>query len=115
VWRVARCARVCAGSDRAGVVLLPCRWDCLCWSAGCGQCAQPLPAGEERVCPGPVPADLEDAFAGVAGEPGGDVPDSVAERVRLGVLQVIVVVEAEEPGPGGEVGRDVRGGGPIRR
>ena len=44
--------------------------------------------------------------------PGGQVPDTVAERVRLGVAQVGLVVEAEEPCPGGEVGGDVRCEGP---
>jgi hypothetical protein len=34
----------------------------------------------------------------VAGEPGGDVPDAVAERVRVGFLQVLLVAEAEEAG-----------------
>jgi hypothetical protein len=35
-----------------------------------------------------------------------------AECVRLGVPQVRLVMEAEEPGPGGEVGGDVRGEDP---
>jgi hypothetical protein len=42
----------------------------------------------------------------VAGEPGGDVPDPVAERARVGVPQFLVVAVAEEAGPGGEVGGD---------
>ena len=33
-------------------------------------------------------ADLEDSLPGVEGEPGGDVPDPVAERVRVGFPQV---------------------------
>jgi hypothetical protein len=78
------------------------------WSAGCGECAEPVPAGDEGVFPGPVRTDLEDPFPGVADEAGGDAPDPVAERVRGGVLQVRLVVEAEEAGPGGEVGGDVR-------
>jgi hypothetical protein len=49
----------------------------------------------------------------VADEPGGDVPDAVAERVRLGVPEFFLVVEAEEPCPGGEVGGDVRGEDPA--
>ena len=105
---VPRGARVRTGSDRAGVVLLSCSWGILCWSGGCWQGAQPLPAGEERVFPGPVGADLEDALAGVMGQAGGDVPDPVAERVRVGFPQVRVVAEAEEAGPGGQVGGDVR-------
>ena len=44
----ARRARVRTGSDRAGVVLLPCRWGGLCWSSGCWEGTQPFPAGEER-------------------------------------------------------------------
>src|SRR5690242_11816708 len=104
----ARCARGGTGFHSAGMRLLSrCRggW---CWSAGRGQGAEPVPAGEEGVVPGPVRADLEDLLAGVADEPGGQVPDPVAERVRLGVPQVRLVVQAEEPGPGGEVGGDVR-------
>src|SRR6185437_3723699 len=63
-------------------------------------------------CPGPVGAEGEGALAGVGGEAGGDVPDAVAERVRLCVPQFLVVVVAEEAVPGGEVGGDVRGDDP---
>ena len=90
-----------------------CRWGSRCRSDGCGEFAEPLPAGEERVFPGPVRADLEDLLAGVADEAGGKVPDPVAERVGLGVLEVFLVVEAQEPGPGGEVGGDVGGRHPA--
>ena len=44
----------------------------------------------------------------MADEAGGDVPDPVAERVRLGVLEPVAAVQAEEAGPGGEVSGDVR-------
>ena len=101
------------GSDRAGLCLLSCRWGSWCWSDGCWQGAEPLPAGEERVLPGPVRADLQDSFPGVPGEPGGDVPDAVTERVRVGVPQLLLVAEAEEARPGGQVGRDVRGDDPA--
>jgi hypothetical protein len=74
----ARGARVRTGSDRAGLGLLSCRWDGSCWSGWCWQGAQPLPAGEERLLPWPVGADLQGPLAGVAGEAGGDVPDPVA-------------------------------------
>src|SRR6266481_145630 len=107
-WAGFPVCRVCTGSDRAGLVLLPCRAGGSCWSCGCWQGGEPLPAGQERLCPGPVGADGEDALAGVAGEPGGEVPDPVAEGIRVGVPQVRVVAVAEEPGPGGEVGGDVR-------
>jgi len=50
----------------------------------------------------------------MAGEPGGDVPDPVAERVRVGFPQVLMVVKAEEAGPGGQVGGDVRRDDPAR-
>ena len=109
----ARRARVRTGSDRAGLVLLSCRRDGSCWSGGCGQGAEPLPAGQERLLPRPVRADPEDALAGVAGEAGGDVPDPVAERVRVGFAQLVIVVAAEEAGPGGQVGGDVRGDDPA--
>ena len=59
------------------------RRDGSCWSGGCGQGAEPLPAGEERICPGPVGADGEGPLPGVAGEAGGDVPDPVAERIGV--------------------------------
>jgi hypothetical protein len=59
--------------------------------------------------PWPVRADLEDAPASVVYEAGGEVPDPVAECVRLGFLQVLAVVEAQLPVSGGEVTRD--GGG----
>jgi hypothetical protein len=50
----ARCARVRTGSDRGGLCFLSCRWGWYCWSSGCRQGAGRLPAGEERVLPGPV-------------------------------------------------------------
>jgi hypothetical protein len=43
-------------------------------------------------------ADLQDPLASVTGEPAGDVPDPVAERVRLGFPQVLDVVEPEACG-----------------
>src|SRR6266496_2466473 len=49
----------------------------------------------------------------VAGAPAGDVPGPVAERVRVGVAQARVVAVAEEAGPGGEVGGEVRRGNPA--
>ena len=45
------------------------------WSGRCGQGAQPVPAGQEGVLPGPGPAELEDALAGVAGQPGGQAQE----------------------------------------
>jgi hypothetical protein len=68
-----------------------------------------LPAGEEGVGPWPVGADREGPLPGVAGEPGGQVPDPVAERIGVGFPQAGVVVVAEEAGPGGQVGGDVGG------
>ena len=112
VQHVARGARVRTGSDRAGVVLLPCRWGGLCSSGGCGQGAEPLPAGQERFGPGPVGADGEDLLAGVGGQARGEVPDPVAEGVRVGVAGSGSPWKPEEAGPGGEVGGDVRRGDP---
>ena len=83
------------GSDRAGMALLPFRRVRFCCSNGCWQGAEPLPASQECLLPWPVRADLKDALAGVVHEAGREVPDSVAERVRLGVFQVLAVVEAQ--------------------
>jgi hypothetical protein len=44
----------------------------------------------------------------VGGEFRGEVPDPVAERVRVGIAEFAVSGVAEEAGPGGEVGGDVR-------
>jgi hypothetical protein len=41
------------------------------------------------------------------------VPDPVAERVGIGVPQVLLVAVNEEAGPGGQVGGDVRGDDPA--
>jgi hypothetical protein len=49
----------------------------------------------------------------VANKAGGQVPDPVTERVRGGVPEFGLVVEADEAGPGGEVGGDVRGEDPA--
>ena len=84
-----------------------------CWSGGCGQGAEALPAGEEGVGPWPVGADREGPLPGVAGERGGQVPDPVAERIGVGFPQPGVVVVAEEAGPGGQVGGDVGGDDPA--
>ena len=65
----------CPGAHRLRprrVFLLPCRWGGSCWSGGCGQGAEALPAGEEGVGPWPVGADGESSLPGVA---GGQVPD----------------------------------------
>ena len=107
---------VCLGAHRLRPCrggLLPCRWDCSCWSSGRGQGGDALPAGEERVLPRPVEADLQGAAAGVADEPGRDMPQPVTEGVRLGVLKVADVVQAQEPAPGLQVGGDVRGRDPA--
>jgi hypothetical protein len=77
----------CPGAHRLRprrVFLLSCRSGGSCWSGGCGQGAEPLPAGEECTGPWPVGADGEGPFPGVAGEAGGQVPDPVAERIRVG-------------------------------
>jgi hypothetical protein len=58
--RGSRGVRVRTGSDRAGVVFLPCRWGDSCWPGGCGQGAEPLPAGQEGFLPRPVRADFQD-------------------------------------------------------
>ena len=79
-----------------------------CWSDGCREGAEPLPAGEECLLPWPAGADGEYPLPGVPGQPRGDVPDPVAECVRVGVAEFPVVTEAEEAGPGGQVGGDVR-------
>src|SRR6185312_590466 len=63
----------------------------LCWSGGCWQGTEPLPAGEERLRPWPVGADGEGPLAGVAGEPCGDVPDPVTERIGVGVAEVLII------------------------
>ena len=68
---VVRWCPVCPGAHRlrprrGGPPLVS--WDGLCWSGGCWQGAEPLPAGEEGILPGPVGADLEDALAGVMRE-----------------------------------------------
>jgi hypothetical protein len=84
-----------------------------CWSGGCGQGAEPLPASQDCFLPWPVRADLEDALAGVVYEAGREVPDSVAERVQLGFLQVGAVVGVQQSVPGGEVSGDIGGEDPA--
>ena len=67
------------------------------WSGWCSKCGAAA-SRSECFFPGPGGADFQDALA------GGDAPDP--ERVRAGFPQVRIVVEAEEVGPGGEVGGD---------
>src|SRR6202035_175918 len=97
-----RCARcpVCPGAHRLRprrVVLLPCRWAGACWSGWCSQDAEPLPAGQERPRSGAVGVDGEGLLAGVGGDSRGEVPDPVAEGVRVGVAEFGLVGVAEEP------------------
>src|SRR5262249_2562579 len=111
VTAVARWRPVCPGAHRlrprrAVSPLVSLGWFVLVRPVGEG--AEPLPAGEERRCPWPVRADLQDALTGVMDEPGGDRPDRVAEGVRVGFPQVLLVAVAEETGPGGQVSGDVR-------
>jgi len=109
----ARGARVRTGSDRAGMVSFRSAGVGCGWSGGCWQGAEPLPARQECLLPWPVRADLEDALPGVVHEAGREVPDPVAQRVRLGFLEVGAVVEAQQPVPGGQVSGDVGGQDPA--
>jgi hypothetical protein len=83
------------GSDRAGTA--PFRSQGRDgWSGGLSQDAEPLPAGQECLLPGPGAADLQLAGAGVADQPGGQAQQPVAQRVRLGIFEVVAVVQAEQ-------------------
>src|ERR1035438_7375126 len=122
VWLLLACSRASqpgapgfAPAPTAPGVLLSCRRGGSCWSGGCGQCGQPLPAGQERLLPRPVRADLQDALPGVPDEAGGDVPEPVTQGIRLGVLQALAVVKAEEPGAGGQARGGVPGQHPADR
>ena len=79
------------------------------WSGGCGQGAQPVPAGQEGVLPGPGPADLQYAGAGVADHQGGQAQQPVAQRIRLGVIEIFLVLQADQAAPGGQVRGEVGG------
>jgi hypothetical protein len=48
-----------------------------------------------------------------AGRAGRECARRLAERVWVGFPQLLVVAEAEEAGPGGQVGGDVRGDAPA--
>ena len=97
------------GSNRAGCSSFRTGWMVRAGQADAGR-AQSRCQQVRNSFPGPVRADLQGPLPGVAGEAGGDLPDPVAERIRVGVPHVRGVVVAEEAGPGGEVGGDVRGG-----
>src|SRR5690348_3111919 len=107
---------VCPGTHRLRPRrggLLPCRGDGCCWSCGCRQGGDTPPAGDEGVLPAPVAADFQGAAAGVADEPGRHVPQPVTQGARLGVLEVLDVVEPEQPAPCLQVGGNVRRDGPA--
>lgn len=56
-----RCCPMCSGRAPAPTApgrLLSVSQGQSCWSGGCGQGAQPFPAGQECLLPGPGPADL---------------------------------------------------------
>ena len=84
------------GFHAAGMRLLPCRRGSSRWSAGGGKGAQPVPAGDESVFPGPVRADLQGPLPGVADEAGGDVPDPVASLNNQHGLEGLDVVAGQE-------------------
>jgi len=86
-----RCTRLRTGSDCAGMVLLP---DAMVRAVQAG--ARRAQSRCQQIFPWPVAADGEDPMPGVAGEPGGDVPDPVAECVRVGVAEFLVVTEAQK-------------------
>ena len=85
---VARCARVRTGSDRAGVVSFRVAGVVGAGQAGAGRAQSRCQQVRNASFHGQSGADLEDALPGVAGQPGGQVPDPVAERVRVGVAEV---------------------------
>src|SRR5689334_5166761 len=60
------------------------------WSGGCGQGAQPLPAGQERLLPGPGAADLQHALPDVADQPGGQAQQPVASLNSGDCLYLLV-------------------------
>src|SRR5690348_6135623 len=90
----ARYARGGTGSDCAGTGLLSGSQGRGGWSGGLWQGAQPFPAGQERLLPGAGAADLQHAGAGMADEPGREAEQPVAQRVRFGVLEIVLVVQA---------------------
>ena len=98
VWPVGS-RRAAVGPDVLGLVRVGSeirRGVLLSWSAGTGvtgqagaaQGAQPVPAGQEGVFPGPGAADLQHPGAG-AGGPAGRAGSTqpVAQRARLGALR----------------------------
>ncbi len=83
-WRRARCPRGHRLRLRRGGLLSGSQGRSG-WSGGCRQGAQPLPAGQEHLLPGPGAADLQDAGAGGADQSGGQAqqPGSVSGSASL--------------------------------
>src|SRR5215471_9477532 len=69
-----------------------------CWSAGVWQCADTLLGPGDRLGPGPGGGEFPAAAASAAGQAGGGVQDTVAQRLGLGFGQVAVEGEELEPG-----------------
>src|ERR1035437_6794386 len=69
-----------------------------CWSGGGGDGLDALPGGDDRICPGPGPGDLQEPAPPAADEAGGGVQDAVAQRLRPRPGQVAVQGDELQPG-----------------
>jgi hypothetical protein len=100
------------GSDCAGEVLLPVVGVARAGQAGAGRVRSRCQQARKSSVHGQSGANGEGALPGMAGQPGRQVRDPVAERVRVCATEFLVAAVAEEAGTGGEVGGDVRGEDP---
>jgi hypothetical protein len=85
---VVRLSRRCAGFHAPAGIPFMIVGVCGCRSGRCGQCLDGLPGVDHVGGPGPVRAEVQPACAVPAGEPGGEVPQPVAQQFRGGVTQV---------------------------
>ena len=79
--RLSRCARARTGSDRAGVASFRVASMVRAGHDGAGMAEMRCQQARNAFFPRPVAADFQGAAAGVADEPGRDVPQSVTERI----------------------------------
>ena len=87
-WRTARCARAAPAPTAPGRPPFRVAGTEI-WLVSLVRAGRTAAASRPGMPPGPGAADLQHAGAGVADQPGGQAQQPVAQRVRLGVFEVL--------------------------
>ena len=97
------------GSDCAGAASFPGRRDGVAGQAGAGRAHSRCQQARKASFQGQVRLIFSTRARAWRTSRAGRLEQPVAQRVRLGVLEVVAVVQAQQPAPGGQVGGEVGG------